>query len=96
MKRIYVGNLGPAATADLLESLFSSFGTVKKAGIVFDPESGRSKGFGFVLMDNDHEGDEAITQLNRRPLQGSLLDVKEAVPPAEERNWLKRNTRGTQ
>lgn len=94
MKRIYVGNLDPGVTASSLESLFGSFGSVQKAGIVCDPESGRSKGFGFVLMKNDSEGDDAISQLNRRPLQGSVIDVKEALPPGEERNWTKRATKG--
>ena len=95
MKRIYVGNLNPATTAELLESLFGSFGTVKKAGIICDPESGRSKGFGFVLMKNDLEGDDAINQLNRKSVDGSQLDVKEAVPATQERNWHKKATRGT-
>ena len=94
MKRIYVGNLNPATTADVLESLFESFGTVKKAGIICDPVSGRSKGFGFVLMENDREGDDAIHKLNEKSVHGSVLDVKEAVPATEERNWHKRTTRG--
>ena len=94
MKRIYVGNMNPALTADLLESLFESFGTVKKAGIICDPESGRSEGFGFVLMKNDLEGDNAIHKLNRKTVHGSVLDVKEAVPATEERDWHKRATRG--
>lgn len=94
MKRIYVGNLNPATTADILESIFGGFGTVKKAGIICDPESGRSKGFGFVLMKNDVEGDDAINNLNRKSVHGSLIDVKEALPPGEERNWTKRTTRG--
>lgn len=94
MKRIYVGNLNPGMTADLLERVFQSFGTVSKAGIICDPESGRSKGFGFVLMKNDLEGDDAINQLNRQSVHGSVLDVKEAMPPGEERNWTKRATRG--
>lgn len=94
MKRIYVGNLNPAVTAGSLESLFAAFGSVRKAGIICDPLSGRSKGFGFVLMKNDHEGDDAINQLNRRPLQGSAIDVKEALPPGEERNWTKKATKG--
>lgn len=94
MKRIYVGNLNPGTTAELLARLFESFGTVKKAGIICDPESGRSKGFGFVLMKNDLEGDEAINNLHRKTIQGSVLDVKEAVPASQERNWNERATRG--
>ena len=93
MKRIYVGNLNPAITAELLESLFEGFGTVKKAGIICDPMSGRSKGFGFVLMENDREGEDAIHKLNEKSVHGSVLDVKEAVPPTEERNWPKKATR---
>lgn len=94
MKRIYVGNLGPTATADLLASLFQDYGAVKKAGIICDPVSGKSRGFGFVLMKNDSEGDEAINQLNHRSVNGSTLYVQEALPPGEERSWSKRPMRG--
>jgi RNA recognition motif-containing protein len=94
VKRIYVGNLNPAATAGLLETLFADFGRVTKAGIITDPVSGRSKGFGFVLMENDVEGDDAINQLNQKSVHGSILDVKEAVPAGEERNWTKKAARG--
>jgi hypothetical protein len=45
-------------------------------------------------MENDVEGDDAIHKLNEKSVHGSVLDVKEAVPPTEERNWRKRATRG--
>lgn len=84
MKRIYVGNIGAETTAGELQVLFQQYGKVSRAGIICDPETGRSRGFAFVLMGNDREGDEAIRNLNQKPLAGRRIDVKEALPP--ERN----------
>ena len=84
MKRIYVGNIGVETTAGEIQVLFQQYGKVSRAGIICDPETGRSRGFAFVLMGNDHEGDEAIRNLNQKALAGRRIDVKEALPP--ERN----------
>ena len=54
-KKLYVGNLGPDADKASLEALFSVFGTVEKAYIVTDRQTGQSKGFGFVVMSSDGE-----------------------------------------
>ena len=81
MKRIYVGNLNLLTKADQVQALFESFGSVLKAGIICDRNSGESRGFAYVLMSNDAEGNEAIQQLNGVTLDGRPLDVQEALPP---------------
>ncbi len=83
MKRIYVGNLDAETTAADVQLLFQQYGKVSKAGIITDPVTGRSRGFAFVLMGNDHEADEAIENLNRETVAGRRIDVKEALPPGE-------------
>jgi RNA recognition motif-containing protein len=86
MKRIYVGNLHTETTAGHLELLFQKYGKVSKAGIVCDGETGQSRGFAFVLMGNDHEGETAIQNLNQQQVDGRAMDVKEALPPEERSN----------
>jgi len=63
-KNIYVGNLAWGVTSDDLRELFSQFGTVLKAEVIADRETGRSRGFGFVEMEHDEEAQKAIEALN--------------------------------
>jgi len=77
-KNIYVGNLSFEATAADLEAAFGRHGTVQKAQIVTDRETGRSRGFGFVEMSDG--GDAAIQALNGTQLGGRALTVNEAKP----------------
>jgi len=79
-KNIYVGNLTWDATADDLLALFQSFGAVARAQVITDRETGRSRGFGFVEMDNDEEAQTAIDNLNGTPFRGRPLTVNEARP----------------
>jgi RNA recognition motif-containing protein len=79
-KNIYVGNLVWDATADDLLALFQSFGAVARAQVITDRETGRSRGFGFVEMDNDQEAQTAIDNLNGAPFRGRPLTVNEARP----------------
>jgi cold-inducible RNA-binding protein len=83
MKNIFVGNLSFGATEDALRSLFEAHGTVGRVNIVTDRDSGQPRGFGFVEMNNDAEGDKAINALNGRDLDGRTLNVNEARPKAE-------------
>ena len=83
MKNIFVGNLSFGATETTLRSLFESHGTVDRVSIVTDRETGRSRGFGFVEMPNDHEGDQAIARLNGADFDGRSMNVNEARPRAE-------------
>ena len=78
---IYVGNLPFQATADDLREAFAAFGTVTRAQVISDRETGRSRGFGFVEMDSGAE--EAIAGLNGAEFQGRTLTVNEARPREE-------------
>jgi RNA recognition motif-containing protein len=77
---IYVGNIAWSMTEDELNALFSEFGSVSSAKIITDKYSGRSKGFGFVEMDNDAEGEAAIEALNDSDQNGRNLRVNQARP----------------
>jgi RNA recognition motif-containing protein len=77
-KNIYVGNLTWDASADDLLALFQRFGAVARTQVITDRETGRSRGFGFVEMDNDHEAQTAIDTLNETPFRGRPLTVNEA------------------
>jgi RNA recognition motif-containing protein len=79
-KNIYVGNLTWDSTADDLLALFQSYGAVARAQVITDRETGRSRGFGFVEMDNDEEAQTAIDALNGTPYRGRPLTVNEARP----------------
>lgn len=79
-KNIYVGNLTWDATSDDLLQLFQEYGTVARAQVVSDRETGRSRGFGFVEMPNDPEAQTAIDALNDQPFRGRRLRVNEAQP----------------
>jgi cold-inducible RNA-binding protein len=80
MKNIFVGNLSFGATEETVRSLFASHGTVDRVNIVTDRDTGQARGFGFVEMTNDAEGDKAIAALNGKDLDGRALNVNEAHP----------------
>jgi len=79
-KNIYVGNLTWSATADDLLALFQEHGKVTRAQVITDRETGRSRGFGFVEMENDGEAQKAIDALNGADYNGRPLTVNEAKP----------------
>ena len=76
---IYVGNLPYTMNDAELEALFAAYGSVQSAKVIQDRETQRSKGFGFVEMD-DEGGREAVAQLNDSPIGGRPLRVNEARP----------------
>ena len=80
MKNIYVGNLSFETTEDSLRSLFQAYGSVDRVNIVTDRDSGQPRGFAFVEMSVDSEGDNAIRSLNGSNLDGRSLSVNEARP----------------
>jgi cold-inducible RNA-binding protein len=82
-KNIYVGNLTWECTADDLLALFQEHGGVSRAQVITDRETGRSRGFGFVEMDNDAEAQKAIDALNGADYRGRPLTVNEARPREE-------------
>jgi cold-inducible RNA-binding protein len=83
MKNIYVGNLSFGATEDAVRSLFETHGTVDRVNICTDRDSGQPRGFGFVEMANEKEGDQAIAALNGRELDGRTLTINEARPKGD-------------
>src|SRR5215469_9800192 len=82
-KKLYVGNLSYGTTEDGLRNLFSGFGTVASSKIIFDRESGNSKGFGFIEMGSDEEASAAIAGTNGREFEGRQLRVNEAMDKPE-------------
>ena len=82
-KNLYVGNLAWETTADDLLALFQEHGTVARAQVITDRDTGRSRGFGFVEMENDAEAQKAIDALNGFDYKGRQLTVNEARPREE-------------
>jgi RNA recognition motif-containing protein len=82
-KKLYVGNLAFGVTDSDLQQMFAAHGTVRSAQVIMDRDTGRSKGFGFVEMDNDQEAQAAITALNGTQVDGRAINVNEARPKSE-------------
>ncbi len=80
MKNIFVGNLDYNSSEEGIRSLFERYGTVNSARIMTDRDTGRSRGFAFVEMENETEADQAISALNGYQLAGRALNVNEARP----------------
>lgn len=78
--KLYVGNLSFNTSNQDLNDLFGTVGTVVSSNIIEDRETGRSRGFGFVEMSSQAEGDEAIATLNGKEVDGRTLKVNEAKP----------------
>ena len=79
-KKLYVGNLSYGITDTDLQNLFEPHGSVQSAKVIMDRDTGRSKGFGFIEMDNGKEADAAIAALNGQENNGRALTVNEARP----------------
>jgi RNA recognition motif-containing protein len=77
---IYVGNLSFKTTSEDLRELFAQDGTVERAQVATDRDTGRSRGFGFIEMATREEGEAAIQRLNGQEFQGRNLNVNEARP----------------
>jgi RNA recognition motif-containing protein len=82
---IYVGNVPYAATETDLEELFGEYGPVATATIIRDRYDGRSKGFGFVEMENQEDGERAIEALDGQDMSGRPLKVNPARPREQRR-----------
>ena len=78
--KLYVGNLSFDTTTEDLEKMFGEIGTVESTNIIEDRETGRSRGFGFVEMSSKEEGQNAISALNGKEIDGRALTVNEAKP----------------
>ena len=80
MKNIFVGNLDFGATESSIRSLFEPYGAVDRVNVVTDRDTGRSRGFAFVEMNDSAQADQAIAALNGVQLDGRALNVNEARP----------------
>lgn len=88
---IYVGNLAWTFTDDDLEGLFNQYGTVSSAKLVKDPNNGnRSKGYGFVVMPDDHRAKDAIAALDGAELMGRKIVVYESNPSEPANGGFKK------
>jgi cold-inducible RNA-binding protein len=83
LKNIFVGNLSFNTGEDELRQMFEQYGQVDRVAIMTDRDTGRSRGFGFVEMTNDEDGEKAIAALNGSQLGGRTLNVNEARPKAD-------------
>lgn len=79
MKKLYVGNLPYSVDNSALEAMFAEFGAVESAIVITDRDSGRSKGFGFVELE-DEAADAALAEMNGKEVDGRALKVSEARP----------------
>ena len=77
---IYISNLNFSTKSESLQDLFAEYGEVTSTNIVTDRETGRSRGFGFVEMSNDSEGQKAIDELNDTNFEGKTITVNVARP----------------
>ena len=80
---IYVSNLNFRTQNESLQELFEKFGEVTSANIIMDRDTGRSRGFGFVEMANDEEGQKAIDELNDTDFESKTITVNVARPKTE-------------
>src|SRR5688572_19533504 len=78
--KLYVGNLSFNTSAQDLTELFGTVGSVQSANVIEDRETGRSRGFGFVEMSSQAEGENAVAQLNGKEIDGRELRVNQAKP----------------
>ena len=78
--KLYVGNLSFNTSNQDLEQIFGEIGTVESTNIIEDRDTGRSRGFGFVEMSSKEEGQNAISQLDGKEVDGRALKVNEAKP----------------
>ena len=83
MKNIFVGNLSFNTNEDELRQIFEAYGQVDRVSILTDRDTGRSRGFGFVEMTSDEDGEKAIAALNGSQFGGRTINVNEARPKAE-------------
>jgi len=83
MKNIFIGNLPFSIREDEVRQLFTAYGQVDRVNLVTDRESGQPRGFGFVEMASDEDGEKAIAALNGTLVGGRTLNVNEARPKTE-------------
>lgn len=81
--KLFVGSLSYGVNDDQLNEFFAQVGKVASAKVIIDRDTGRSKGFGFVEMENDEDAKKAIAELDGKELDGRAIAVNEARPREE-------------
>lgn len=87
---MYVSNLSFHTNDEALKELFSAFGTVSSAKVITDRDTGQSRGFGFVEMNNDAEAEAAMKGLQSKEIEGRTMSVsvaKEKAPRSDNKRW---------
>ena len=92
--RIYVGNLSFGTEEPQIQQLFSPLGDVSSVRLVRDHETGRSRGFGFVEMNDDNQGRAACQALDQQEFEGRRLTVNEAKPQERREGGFNRGGGG--
>ncbi|MEG2728666.1 MAG: RNA-binding protein [Mucinivorans sp.] len=80
---IYVSNLNYRVTDSELNDLFAAYGEIQSAKVITDRETGQSRGFGFVEMTSDEDGQKAIDALNQSDFEGKTINVNIAKPKTD-------------
>jgi len=91
--KLYVGNLAWKLDDNGLKELFASYGATE-ANVIKDKFSGRSKGFGFVIIEDDEAAQKAISELHEKEIEGRALTVSEARPMVPRDNAPRREESG--
>ena len=84
MTKLYVGNLPYSFNDAKLMEIFAPFGAIASATVIMDRNTGRSKGFGFVEMEDDGAAQTAMSEMNGKDFDGRALVVNEARPMADK------------
>lgn len=84
-RKLFVGNLAYQVTDRDLQELFAEVGTCESIAVITDRSTGQSRGFGFVEMSSDAEGQSAIERFDGHELHGRALKVNEATPKTNDR-----------
>ena len=92
---IFVSNLSFKVSDDDLKTLFEEYGAVTSAKVIIDRYSGRSRGFGFVEMENDEEAKKAIEELNQADYDGKQILVSVEKPKQKDQEEVLTKTTGT-
>jgi RNA recognition motif-containing protein len=85
--KLFVAKLDYEITSDALQTVFEDYGTVSSAVVITDRDTGRSKGFGFVEMEDDNDARKAMEQLDGSELRGRQIVVKEAEDKKRAKSW---------
>jgi RNA recognition motif-containing protein len=87
-KKLFVGNLPFSVDEGKLKEMFSDYGSLGEVVVIKNKFSGRSKGFGFVTIEDDAEAERAVKEMNEKEVEGRKMTVNEAKPfnPEERRD----------